>query len=547
MQRIYKLGLLSITLVLAATQVASAHFPWLEVKRGSGNEAALHCYFGEGPGDADGELISYVLKAKVWRVPGRGDAAELSLEKGKDSLEAPLEESQVDSIFVLKHDLGVMNRGDADFLLRYYSKTGPSPTSWAWKRAKTEKLQDLNVTPSISDGELEVAVTFNGEPVKDSEVTLYRVSGEDVKLSTNESGIATHKLDSNGINAVRAKHIEKRSGEVDGKKFDDVRHFATVTFPSATYNKLAVTQPFPDIPEEVTSFGAAISGDRLYVYGGHTGSAHEYSHDGQAHTLRSLDLKNNTGWTTHGTGPHLQGLAMVAHDGKLYRIGGFTAKNKEGEDHDLWSQSDVASFDLAEGKWSDLPELPEARSSFDAAVLDGTIYVFGGWKMAGDADSVWHETAWSLDLKKAKPEWTALPKQPFQRRAISVAAFDGKLYVIGGMQESGKPTTRVAIYDPKTSEWSEGPELIGDAMTGFGSSSFAIGDQLYASTFGGTLQRLSQDKKSWEVVGDLENARFFHRMLPLDSQRLVFVGGSNMSVGKFSEVEVFDQTSLKKK
>ncbi len=295
---------------------------------------------------------------------------------------------------------------------------------------------------------------------------------------------------------------------------------------------------YPPLPETVTSFGAALIEDALYVYGGHTGRAHQYYHEGQAKTLWLLNLAQPDAWKTLGEGPRLQGLAMVADGGKLYRIGGFTAVNKQGEPSDLWSQADVARYDPATGRWDELTALPEPRSSFDAAVLDGKIYVIGGWKMAGDQDAHWHSTAHVLDLNAMPLGWKPLTDPPFQRRALSVAAFDGKIYAIGGMQAEGGPTTRVDIYDPDERQWQQGPSLEGQGMDGFGSSAFASGDRLYVSTMHGTLQRLAQDGSAWEIVQELENARFFHRMLPLSDHRLLMIGGANMAEGKFEQLEV---------
>jgi N-acetylneuraminic acid mutarotase len=240
-------------------------------------------------------------------------------------------------------------------------------------------------------------------------------------------------------------------------------------------------------------------------------------------------------------GPRLQGLALVAHDGKLYRIGGFTAKNPPGEDHDLWSQNDFASFDPATGQWTDLPSLPEPRSSHDAAVIGDIVYVVGGWSMQGPDNTTWHTTAWNCDLSAETKEWTPLPQPPFQRRALSLAAHNGKLYCLGGMQEEGGPTRAVAVYDPESKTWRDGPKLLGEKpINGFGSSSFAVRGKLYVSTLDGSLQKLSDDGQSWEKAGQLERARFFHRMLPLGDSQFVFVGGANMGIGKFEEVEVLD-------
>jgi N-acetylneuraminic acid mutarotase len=229
---------------------------------------------------------------------------------------------------------------------------------------------------------------------------------------------------------------------------------------------------------------------------------------------------------------------MVAHDGKLYRIGGFTAKNSDGEEEELWSQDGVAAFDPTTKQWKDLPPLPEPRSSFDAAVLGDRIYVVGGWTMRGDTDAQWLQTAYSLDLSQEPLTWESLPEPPFQRRALSVAAHDGKIYAIGGMQKVGGPTTRVDVFDPETQTWSQGPGLQGGGMDGFGSSSFAVGNQLFVTTYSGSIQRLDEGADSWRILGQLDRARFFHRLLPLSETELIAVGGASMSDGKFEALEV---------
>ena len=296
----------------------------------------------------------------------------------------------------------------------------------------------------------------------------------------------------------------------------------------------------PPLPEAVTSFGAAIAGDSLYVYGGHTGRAHAYSHDKQAHTLLRLDLNDPKQWSELDEGPGLQGLALVAHAGKLYRLGGFTAKNAEGEEHCLWSQDAAACYDPQTRSWKSLPPLPEPRSSFDAAVLGDKIYVIGGWQLRGAEESIWHKTAYVLDLSAASPEWKAIAEPPFQRRALSVAAHDGKIYAIGGMQQEGGITTRVDVFDPVSGTWSAAPKLHGEGMDGFGSSAFAVGGRLYVSTLGGTLQRLAADGQAWEIARELDPGRFFHRMLPRGDHQLLLIGGANMSIGKFDDIEVVE-------
>ena len=289
----------------------------------------------------------------------------------------------------------------------------------------------------------------------------------------------------------------------------------------------------------MTSFGAAILDGKLYAYGGHTGNAHSYSTAEQSGRLWALDLAagEDGRWEKVLEGPKLQGLALVAHAGKLIRIGGFTAVNDVGEEHDLRSQTSVAAFDPSSGTWSDLPSLPEPRSSFDAAVLDDRVYVFGGWKLAGDSDeSHWHTSAWSLDLSDPASDWQSLAPMPVQRRALAVAAHDQKLFLIGGMNADGGPTTEVLIYDPANDSWAPGPSLPGEGMAGFGSAAFATGGALYVSVYDGHIFVLADEGQSWKTVAKLESGRFFHRMLPVSDDELIILGGANMQVGKFTEI-----------
>jgi N-acetylneuraminic acid mutarotase len=297
---------------------------------------------------------------------------------------------------------------------------------------------------------------------------------------------------------------------------------------------------FPDLPEGITSFGAAVTDGWLYVYGGHKGDAHSYSIEEQSNAFRRLNLSHPEQWEDLPHGPRLQGLTLVAHSGKLYRVGGFTARNREGEDHSLFSTAELACFDPRTGEWEPKPPLPEPRSSHDAVVIGATLYVAGGWSLRGEQDTIWLQSAYELDLSKQPLVWNELPTPPFQRRALTLGEFEGKLYVIGGMQKKGGPTTRVDVFDPKDRTWSKGPALRGKGMDGFGASAFATGGNLYVSTFNGNLQRLNVSEARWDQVQNLRDARFFHRMLPLSDHQLVLVGGANMGVGKFLEIETVD-------
>jgi N-acetylneuraminic acid mutarotase len=300
----------------------------------------------------------------------------------------------------------------------------------------------------------------------------------------------------------------------------------------------AGTSGLPDLPFGITSFGAALVGRSIYVCEGQLGPAHQYSRDGQSDQLLRLDLTAPRKWEVAGTVPRRAGLAMVAYDGKAYRIGGFEARNKEGEADDLHSTADVSRFDPATGRWDDLPPLPAGRSSHDAVVVGSHLYVVGGWDLRGSQPSIWHDTALQMDLSAAHPTWTEIPKPPFHRRAFALGECRGKLYALGGMQEKGGLTTTSDVLDLATGKWSPGPKLPGEQLEGFGGCAVSCAGHLYATTYSGKIWRLSEDGASWQEAGQLARPRFFHRMLVKDDSTFLIVGGANMTEGKDLSIEV---------
>ena len=55
--------------------------------------------------------------------------------------------------------------------------------------------------------------------------------------------------------------------------------------------------------------------------------------------------------------------------------------------------------------------------------------------------------------------WAPLPPLPTPRTAAAVAVADGKIYVMGGLDELGRTSTKVEAFDPRTNSWSEASPL----------------------------------------------------------------------------------------
>lgn len=284
------------------------------------------------------------------------------------------------------------------------------------------------------------------------------------------------------------------------------------------------TGAVPPLPEALASFGAAVEGDWLYVYGGHVGRKHEHSTSNQAGAFRRIHLSEGRVWESLPGGQPLQSVALVAHDGALYRVGGMQARNAEGEPEVLYSTDEFARFDPGSLSWETLPCLPEKRSSHDAVVIDGRLFVAGGWTLAGDPQqAVWLTTVWSFDLSDRRGNWKRHADAPFLRRALSLATAGHHVIALGGLSEQGKRAGEAFRYEPASDRWSSAPSLPGD---GFGMSSIGRGEAVYAAGEDGAVLILEPDSESWEEVARLKEGRMFLRLLG-HGDSLLALGGAN--------------------
>lgn len=526
--------LVVMAMLFALTSVAQAHFVWV-VRNGD----RIELRFSESGESVEPELLKKITSSKAWeRVPGDGrnmQSREIALTLEGDTLSGTFTD-KAQSVLV-SCDYGVVTKGDATFQLKYLAKTYLSPLPGDWKAAKDTEHLPIEITPQWSGSKLVLTVSVNGQATEGLEVASLGCGAEET-LKTDAKGQVTLEPKSSGLLSVRAKFAEAASGEVDGKKFDSVRTYSTLTLPVSMPAVQPVTHKLAPLPAGITSFGAAIAGDFVYVYGGQVGGAHHYFADGQSGDLLRLSLKSEAaGWEKLAGGPRLTGLAMVEYGGKLYRVGGFMAKNKEDEDQSLWSQDGFACFDPATGAWTELPPMPAGRSSHDAAVIDGKLYVVGGWNMQGP-DTTWHTTALCCDLTQSELKWTELPAPEFTRRAVSLAENQGKLYVIGGMTDSDEITMAVSVFDPETQKWSDAPAMLGSGMEGFGTSSFSANGRLIVTGMSGAVQMLREDGSGWDYAGQIAESRFFHRQLTTADGKILIVGGSSMQAGKRTSVEL---------
>ncbi len=281
----------------------------------------------------------------------------------------------------------------------------------------------------------------------------------------------------------------------------------------------------PPMPKAVSSFGAIECDGYVYIYGGHAGKTHNYDTKSVLGTFHRIKLDGGTKWEELPSGPIAQGMNLVAHKGKVYRIGGMQPRNAPGEASDNYSTASCARFDPKTGKWEDIAALPVPRSSHDVVAVGDKLIVVGGWQMKGkDEKPVWPEAALVLDLASAKPEWKSIP-QPFQRRALTAAAVGNKVYVLGGLGTKGGDK-RVDVLDVATEKWSTGPAVPGGERVAFSPAACTVNGKLILNTSEGPVYRLTAAGDGWEKVGAVAKTRIVARLVPFGADRVVLLGGA---------------------
>ncbi len=213
----------SLIFLAFSVTAASAHFPYI-VPEGP---AKARVVFSDNlkadekvPAD---RLANLKLQAMT---DGKADDLMMTLDKKANvyRLDVP-----GDGVRVVAGTLnyGVLQRGDAKpFLMKYHPKAVFG--TWASGGAAAGKIVPMEISPEKDEGKIRFVVTFNGQPLAKAEVSVLVPGEEKPKAVVTDAAGRTELFDKPGQYGVQAKHAEAASGDVDGKKYAEVRHYATL-------------------------------------------------------------------------------------------------------------------------------------------------------------------------------------------------------------------------------------------------------------------------------------------------------------------------------
>lgn len=121
-------------------------------------------------------------------------------------------------------DYGVLQKGDSKpFKLAYFPK---AVLGGAGAKPVGEKLP-LEVVAESGLGKVRFRVLAAAKPVAESEVTVMLPGGEKKMVKADRDGY-TPAYEGAGRYGVVARQVEAKSGEHAGKKFEEVRNYATL-------------------------------------------------------------------------------------------------------------------------------------------------------------------------------------------------------------------------------------------------------------------------------------------------------------------------------
>lgn len=201
-----------------------------------------------------------------------------------------------------------------------------------------------------------------------------------------------------------------------------------------------------DMPEPLTHAGTAADGEVIYLVGGFRGGY------GSSTELVWLYDTRSDSWSMGPSLPAGRGAgALVKLDRQLHYFGGVIRE----DDSYLEDTGDHWILDLdGDGRWREAAPLPNPRNHLGGAALGGRVYAVGGQHL-GDEDRGNQADVHVYD--PAEDSWREVAPLPRARGHIHTSTLEkeGRLVVLGGVEQGGAAVSSVLEYDPAADRWQE--------------------------------------------------------------------------------------------
>jgi N-acetylneuraminic acid mutarotase len=283
--------------------------------------------------------------------------------------------------------------------------------------------------------------------------------------------------------------------------------------------------------------GVAALDDKIYAVGGAI-EAGVYLKSGEAYDLATdqwSGIANMSGIRDR--------MGLAALNGKLYAVGG--------NDHSVIKSGET--YDPVTDKWSAIANMSVPRCNPGLTAMNGKLYAVGGHNSAASGSP---EPFINLKSGEAydpdSDSWSTIANMSVARDAPGLAALNGKIYAVGGVDGSGSVLKSGAVYDPATDSWSAIADMAQSceevSLAALNDKIFAVGGYNgHSSLKSGETYDPATD--SWVATADMSVERSALGLAALDGKvdedmgKLFAVGGSSGGSLPLASAEVFTPTA----
>jgi uncharacterized GH25 family protein len=214
--------------LVSASAIARAHFLFVRIGPAAEGGRVAEVYFSEYATAGDPRFIDKVAGAQFSIQTEAGEFRPLEMRKLSDRLRAHVPQSGT-LMVAGQLDYGVLNRpGAPPFLLRHYSKAVAGKADEVNRLAP--KKTPLEIVPTFEKDQIVLRVLLDGRPLADTKVDTVDADLAGDELKTDQDGRAIFKPDHAGTFCVYASHVNPTGGQHDGRRYEEVREFATLSF-----------------------------------------------------------------------------------------------------------------------------------------------------------------------------------------------------------------------------------------------------------------------------------------------------------------------------
>jgi N-acetylneuraminic acid mutarotase len=209
----------------------------------------------------------------------------------------------------------------------------------------------------------------------------------------------------------------------------DLRSVAEVERFDPSHNRW---EPLPSLPEGRSSHQAVVVGSTLYVVGG-WGLEGGMNDNVWRDTMLTADLSQPTlTWNSVKVPFQVRAQGLVAHEGKLYVLGGLAPEG---------STDAVHRYDIASGQWSSGPALPDDNMTARGAVWKGQLFANGadGRVYRLSADETKWEIAGATQYPRLFHEMVSSERGPIVLAGIPDNNRGGRIRVIERLSDEPAP------------------------------------------------------------------------------------------------------------